>query len=164
MLNAYSIESGALQRLADARTAGDLARAVWVDLSDPTPQEIATVESVVPGKIQLPERVDRFEQPFAIDGVNQRHQRHSAVELVPLKVSDEVPVHAGYGRGLLPQRLRAVFAAVAQSQLRPDRRDLRQYRLRDRDQRHAARVAPGALTRTSDALTNGRDAFTQCRT
>jgi magnesium transporter len=60
LLNAYSIESGALQPIAGVQGAGDLKRAVWIDLWDPTPPEIAAVESVIAGKIELPEDADRF--------------------------------------------------------------------------------------------------------
>jgi magnesium transporter len=60
VLTAYSIESGTLKPSPGARDAGTLARAVWIDLWDPTPEEIAQVEQVTGTEIRPPERLDRF--------------------------------------------------------------------------------------------------------
>src|SRR5947209_3581677 len=56
---AYAIESGALKAIA-AAGPDDLKRAIWIDLWDPTPAEIAAVERAAGVTIRLPETADRF--------------------------------------------------------------------------------------------------------
>jgi magnesium transporter len=60
LLTAYSIESGTLTPNPAAQDAGTLARAVWIDVWDPTRDEIARIEQIAGIKIRPPERLDRF--------------------------------------------------------------------------------------------------------
>jgi magnesium transporter len=59
LLKAYSIKSGELTTVAEA-PGRELAGAMWIDLWEPTPEEIAAVEHVVSAKVELPEDPDRF--------------------------------------------------------------------------------------------------------
>jgi magnesium transporter len=60
VLKAYAVEAGALKELPASSLPDDLNNAVWIDLWEPTPEEIATVERVAAVKVQLPEAADRF--------------------------------------------------------------------------------------------------------
>jgi magnesium transporter len=60
VLTAYSIESGALKQSPGARDAATLGRAVWIDVWEPKPEEIALVEQVAGVRVRPPERLDRF--------------------------------------------------------------------------------------------------------
>src|SRR5262245_26439265 len=93
------MESGALKPGPDARDAGMLARAVWIDLWDPTPEEIARAEQATGSKIRPPERLERFymaDQVETVDGqltlralvlggVEQRRPRLCAVTIIRSK-------------------------------------------------------------------------------
>jgi magnesium transporter len=60
LLKAYGIRAGELTPVADAPDPAKLAGAKWIDLWDPSPEEIAAVERLTSAKISLPEGADRF--------------------------------------------------------------------------------------------------------
>jgi magnesium transporter len=60
LLKAYSIRAGELTAVADALNGAELAGAIWIDLWDPTPEQVAAVERLTSAKISLPEGPDRF--------------------------------------------------------------------------------------------------------
>jgi magnesium transporter len=63
LLQVYAIEAGRLTPVAQPRDAADLTGATWIDLWDPTPDELRMVERAVNVRLRVPERVDRFYIP-----------------------------------------------------------------------------------------------------